>query len=544
MALIFRSVFKVSDGAVDRDALTIFRSWLSAKAHRADEVDAGAVDALELTAEPTTLGPWKVEVVQGRAEQLSGFLGRLTEQKSDQTLTTTFRVVGVGQDCWASIDLDREWTDGGEFGASWLPWPPALVKTVLSGYVCTRGPVRLDGTVEEVSRQSVRSFLSLLTDPERDVPCVVVTRSQPELQGDVADEAPARASNLANRLVGVAKVALFEPMVAQDFSALVGGPPWDVHSGAVRTYLPGFKRESDYPQRHRIVHFRRLDGMPPGTVARLAAWRLINDGAHRKLPDTWRSITENLPAFTSGHPDRDWQEIAEELDSDLALARTAVEELSEVQNEAREEVAGALMVVERLQARERYLRDALRAAKPELDIDAELHVTEESTVYREQCATVVGEAQAKLPNIVFYDIDKVKQGAELLDEHSEPAFARKGWQVLSALNEFAEVNARGSFGGSFLDYCQSGEATNAIQPKWVRMKESETTDQNKRYRDARTFKVPKEVEPSGIVYMGAHVALEAGGYPAPRIHFHDDTRETGKVYVGWFGPHLDNKLKN
>jgi hypothetical protein len=47
------------------------------------------------------------------------------------------------------------------------------------------------------------------------------------------------------------------------------------------------------------------------------------------------------------------------------------------------------------------------------------------------------------------------------------------------------------------------------------------------------------------VYMPSHIKIEPGGYPAPRIHFMDDTgRVTGKVHIGYFGIHLDNKSKN
>ena len=74
------------------------------------------------------------------------------------------------------------------------------------------------------------------------------------------------------------------------------------------------------------------------------------------------------------------------------------------------------------------------------------------------------------------------------------------------------------------------------------MKESETTDQNSRFRGLRTFEVDETVAPSGSIYMPAHIKLEKGGSPSPRIHFHDDTDgATAKIHVGWFGPHRNNK---
>jgi len=46
------------------------------------------------------------------------------------------------------------------------------------------------------------------------------------------------------------------------------------------------------------------------------------------------------------------------------------------------------------------------------------------------------------------------------------------------------------------------------------------------------------------LHAGA-IKIEQGGYPSPRIHFHDDTGgATSQVHVGYFGVHLDNKSKN
>ncbi len=73
------------------------------------------------------------------------------------------------------------------------------------------------------------------------------------------------------------------------------------------------------------------------------------------------------------------------------------------------------------------------------------------------------------------------------------------------------------------------------------MRESDSANANPKYRDARTFEVPRSVSAEGAVYMPAHIKLVAGGRPAPRLHFHDDTEgETKKIYVGHLGPHLPN----
>jgi hypothetical protein len=71
------------------------------------------------------------------------------------------------------------------------------------------------------------------------------------------------------------------------------------------------------------------------------------------------------------------------------------------------------------------------------------------------------------------------------------------------------------------------------------MTESETVQQTKRLREQRRFPVDTRGDPSGSVIMWSHLKIAEGGGPlAPRIYFHDDTRgETGKVHIGFVGPH-------
>jgi hypothetical protein len=136
--------------------------------------------------------------------------------------------------------------------------------------------------------------------------------------------------------------------------------------------------------------------------------------------------------------------------------------------------------------------------------------------------------------------------AAALDTYMKsPSWARKSWRALRALHDYADAKASG-FAGDFLAYCAEGPmGTSAIPAGWVAMKESESTDNNSRYREARTFPVPIEVSSDELAYMCAHIKIESGGRPAPRIHFYDDTSgRTGRVHVGYFGEHLPNDQTN
>lgn len=88
----------------------------------------------------------------------------------------------------------------------------------------------------------------------------------------------------------------------------------------------------------------------------------------------------------------------------------------------------------------------------------------------------------------------------------------------------------------------------AATPKKISMRESETVMNNDRLRAARLLPIATDVAVDGRIEMVAHLKIAEGGGPlAPRIYFFDDTgSRTGKVHVGFIGPHehMPNKGTN
>jgi hypothetical protein len=160
------------------------------------------------------------------------------------------------------------------------------------------------------------------------------------------------------------------------------------------------------------------------------------------------------------------------------------------------------------------------------------------------CVEALQLAAAHLDLVVVGDTSSF---ADDLDQHVKGGiWGRKAWQALRALESYAEARAAGQLQGNFLHFCRSGPAGREIVPvEWVAASESETTTNNPRFREARTFPVPIAACADGRAYMEEHIRLEKGSDPAPRIHFWDDTSgNTGKVYVGYLGRHLPNFQTN
>ncbi|MFI6692123.1 hypothetical protein ACIBLA_10210 [Streptomyces sp. NPDC050433] len=117
-------------------------------------------------------------------------------------------------------------------------------------------------------------------------------------------------------------------------------------------------------------------------------------------------------------------------------------------------------------------------------------------------------------------------------------------ELLERFSEFSHLaftGASGTAGRDFRSWCS--RPPNDAYPfsaGKVKMKESDTVGNRGAWRRERTFPVPLAVDRSGEVYMEAHIRIGGGNTVSPRLHFYDDGPGTGRVYVGYIGPHLTN----
>lgn len=119
-------------------------------------------------------------------------------------------------------------------------------------------------------------------------------------------------------------------------------------------------------------------------------------------------------------------------------------------------------------------------------------------------------------------------------------WAEKVHNALVALSDYAQSG----FNGDFKRFCEAKPSGHSyISEASVARHEPAATSNNKQRSEERTFPVPKEVDPSGKIYMPEHIILGNGGI-SPRLHYLDDTKRTGKVYIGYLGPHLLSRDTN
>lgn len=382
---------------------------------------------------------------------------------------------------------------------------------------------------EAVSRQ--------ILDSDRELPFVVVSPTREERDGDM-QPTEERASEINRRLIGIAPVVVLGPGAVTTFSSamlreLGGG--FDVHSGAIRTYLPGIT-SGDSPRRHRFIPFHRIRGRLPRVSADIIAAAIQRGACAQSPPSVWRDELRPLlePAGASDDEiEAELLRLEREREQERALRARAEETL-----ETERETAGA---TERENDDLRRRVAWLERGMQELGSPAEPTPEDDDQFDPDFCGEVPAEVDGRLLGVEFPE-DQWHYADEL-DTHVSASWAKRAWRAFKAMDAYASAKANGGFEGNFRAYCEAGHL-DAIPLLWIALSESETTDSNERFRSLRTFPLDPAVCGEHEIYMPSHIKIEQGGYPSPRIHFHDDTAgATSRVHIGYFGGHRDNKSK-
>ena len=107
------------------------------------------------------------------------------------------------------------------------------------------------------------------------------------------------------------------------------------------------------------------------------------------------------------------------------------------------------------------------------------------------------------------------------------------------------MRSAGTFDGSVDDYINNvPDGCAGLTPGCHAKGETKATQDHSVYGTARVLPVPAIVDPSGHVFMGAHIRIVKYGSISPRMHYYNDAVGTGKMYVGYIGPHLPNFRTN
>lgn len=133
------------------------------------------------------------------------------------------------------------------------------------------------------------------------------------------------------------------------------------------------------------------------------------------------------------------------------------------------------------------------------------------------------------------------QALALSRDRKAAVWGARCWGILVDLERYAGSRASHEGIPNFRAYLSRLDDP-SISAAQVAIRESDTVMNAEKMRQERIRPVPVEVDESGSALFVEHVRVESGGAGlAPRLYFYDDTSgKTGKVIVGYVGPHLTN----
>lgn len=528
MALLYRSVFEINHADAMEVVSGAFSSWIIEKSLgvEAPKVGTASKDDVE------------INVVRADAGELRAARFVLHEEQDGARWSTTVTVMERQDDRRVWIDLERVSAD--PYGKPPTVGAPGVVRLILTAADCHAGPTALSNSPLNVDAAGVQTLVQNVLDPDRAVPIVVLSKDR----FATTEAATQRAEKVLAKILGLAPVFVMDAEATTALNEVLGSD-LAVFGGAVRTYLPDLTVPDRQPKRHPYVA-GTIFASQPGPAASRIQRSIAQQAIAQRPPALYRDGVASLPGFphhvAGAHRDEELVDEMISLEAERDELATQVRELEEQVGYADLQLDEKEAEIDSKDARIRYLENRLRSANDEAaNLPTPLSTVPETT---ESCREAIDYARQYLSNV---EIGDTEFQASALDTYPKSgAWGKKAWRVFRAMDDYADLKSRDEFAGDFLAYCAESPQGRTVVPEgWVALKESESTDNNPKYRSARTFAVPFEVSEEEEVYMCAHIKLEAGGKPAPRIHFHDDTSgETGSIYIGYFGEHLPNDQTN
>ena len=208
-----------------------------------------------------------------------------------------------------------------------------------------------------------------------------------------------------------------------------------------------------------------------------------------------------------------------------------------------EEIYRVLAEDERARAEDesRWLRNQLRQhGDPDT---AASQVPEESiTVYPDSFEDLLGRAaELEAAGVVLTGDLSITRDLDDVDGNGK--LVRAAWESLLVLTDYVSARQAGDHDGSIEMYLKdTPSGYRPMSPKKHATGESGPT--MAQYGHLRVHPVPTDVDQDGAVCMAAHFKLGSLGMVSPRLHYHDDYVRTGKIYVGYIGPHLRTVTTN
>ena len=554
MALVYRAIWQDDRADVCAAAQGEFTKWIeSEKSNGVLQVpDTGHASAdisrngknvhLEVSTERAT----------GEGEVRTAYRAYFTETAADDVRwQTTLRswetgtAGGGGREGWIWVDLEVV----GDVDLQRLsPAAPRLVRTLIeSGLRPRLDDVHLSTTpTYHYGAPAGSSLAADVSAFSRHAPIVVFVDDPARFDVFAGSQYTfAEIVDIAARTVaGIATVAVVDQPAATAFNMELGDEH-GVRDGAFRIYLkdldPALKNDS---WRHRFVTASRYMGAR-GTAAKIIAGKLGALSGVTRPPASFNEAKSLLDALRRNSAD-DYREL-------LAIAEDEIGDLRDQLQEKDEDYFGLATDLETIQEERTAAIDLAESYRRQLDHAlGQLRELNQPESYWDSEAS-----QVNIPSTASSASEAVRQARTHLDDRllipdralrdiedldaavTGSNWGQRAWDAFRALHAYACDLASDTPPKTFWYWCKDSRHPLAwrASTKALAMSESDSVKNNSKFNRARILPVSGTVDPSGTIYMEAHIKLAAGGGDlSPRIYFYEH-RDTATIHVGFFGPH-------
>jgi hypothetical protein len=540
----YRSIFRspISPAQAFRAARDEMRSWLRQKEYDLDAFDRGdprvGNAALLLrysanSADGSQTERWRLREIREGGAWLSSLTVHAPASAAESP-TTWF---------WVEVEFAAR-GPAIERASYTRASVPRLARGLLTAVPAFDSVAELTNEPAVVSLERVDNLVDVLCDLDRHYPAVVAS-AHPVIG---FEEWRHTIGHVMRYLPGLASIYVLDPLATKAFEETIGRTH-AVWGGAIRTYMPDVDPAvADDALRHRVLSAARI-AADPGRAAGIVSVLPRRLAIEAPMPVALAGVNRELLTQTQtipGSPDRQGlhAQVAQ-LGEEREIALRLAEEQEERANSLYVDREIALAELAEHEQRVLDLANQVRALQRRLvDIgrpgDAFLPA-EPPPPLPTTFGDLLDWAKTALPRVAFTGDSEAPLSLDQRPESS--TWTRSSWEVLMAMQSYADAKVNGRFPGDFKSWCERSQpGAYVISSAKVVRDESESVRNNAKWRRERELPVPTKIDSSGQIFMGAHVRIgaSAGGQISPRLHFHDATSQTGMIYVGYLGRHLTN----
>lgn len=239
----------------------------------------------------------------------------------------------------------------------------------------------------------------------------------------------------------------------------------------------------------------------------------------------------------------------------MELSRTELKRTLDQADDLREQIE-LLQLELRDEEQEREIADLLRmnAEEESFWLRRQLQGVQEWTL---ASAKLPSEEEPVIPDSFDEVVDRISEfessaivftgdkstTRRLSDLDGSGKLARAAWECLLVLKSYIAARQCGDHDGNVHHYLEATPpGYRGYLPKKHASTESGATIAQ--FGHLRSFSVPIECTAEGAVTMLAHFKLGKVGMQSPRLHYFNDYSNTGRIYIGYIGPHLRTVTTN